>query len=116
MKTVLRILLFPVKLAWKIATWIMIKIITVIDVVYGILGNYVIGTLGIVGGLLWIGFLGMLLFKGFSSTKDCLQFLAVTVGVTAVPTLLYMAGEDLLLGVAKVLVISDDWLWNLCSE
>lgn len=116
MRTALKILLFPIKLAWKIVSWIMVKVILAISVFYEVLGKYIIGTLGFIGGILWICFLGMLLFKSFDSTKECLQFLLATCSVTAVPVLLYATGERIITAVANFFVKSDIWLWNLCSD
>ena len=110
---VLRILLFPIKLVVKAVVWLWVAILSIISVFYEVLQNYIVGTLGIIGGIMWIAFLGCLVFGEFDSTRETVTFLAATVSVTAVPVLIFAFGEGILLFIVDRLLDVDDWVWNL---
>lgn len=75
---VLKILLFPVKLVFKACVWLLVGILRIICVFYGVLKNYIVFTLGIIGAIMWIAFLGCLIFGKFDSTRETVLFLVAT--------------------------------------
>lgn len=110
---VLRILLFPIKLVVKACVWLLVAVLSIICVFYDVLKNYIVGTLGIIGGIMWIVFLGCLIFGEFNSTRETVTFLVATCSVTAVPVLIFACGEGVLLFLVKRLIYADEWVWNL---
>lgn len=110
---VLKILLFPIKLVVKVVVWLLVAVLSVICVFYGVLQNYIVGTLAIIGGIMWIAFLGCLIFGQFDSSKETITFLIATCSVTAVPVLLFAVGEGIITFIVERLLDADDWVWNL---